>query len=156
MFAEVAFLYHREDEHHMMHSFVVPFGRVLKFTSFPVEWWGPYDVPFLWLISAFLSLLQGLAYQLIDDVLDFTGTSASLGKGSLSDIRHVIHLCRLCLHLKFYYALVLTVILLWRIWIRNNFMNQNGAQNGGWDVLLKTKKVLESTPNLASNDIIRN
>ncbi|XP_062160311.1 solanesyl diphosphate synthase 3, chloroplastic/mitochondrial [Alnus glutinosa] len=29
----------------------------------------------------------GLAYQLIDDVLDFTGTSASLGKGSLSDIR---------------------------------------------------------------------
>lgn len=32
---------------------------------------------------------QGLAYQLIDDVLDFTGTSASLGKGSLSDIRHV-------------------------------------------------------------------
>ncbi|KAI4315017.1 hypothetical protein L6164_027868 [Bauhinia variegata] len=28
----------------------------------------------------------GLAYQLIDDVLDFTGTSASLGKGSLSDI----------------------------------------------------------------------
>ncbi|CAA0823731.1 Solanesyl diphosphate synthase 3-chloroplastic/mitochondrial [Striga hermonthica] len=30
----------------------------------------------------------GLAYQLIDDVLDFTGTSASLGKGSLSDIRH--------------------------------------------------------------------
>ncbi|KAG6769862.1 hypothetical protein POTOM_025528 [Populus tomentosa] len=32
----------------------------------------------------------GLAYQLIDDVLDFTGTSASLGKGSLSDIRHVI------------------------------------------------------------------
>lgn len=33
--------------------------------------------------------LQGLAFQLIDDVLDFTGTSASLGKGSLSDIRHV-------------------------------------------------------------------
>uniref|UniRef100_A0A453SWT5 Uncharacterized protein n=1 Tax=Aegilops tauschii subsp. strangulata TaxID=200361 RepID=A0A453SWT5_AEGTS len=32
----------------------------------------------------------GLAFQLIDDVLDFTGTSASLGKGSLSDIRHVI------------------------------------------------------------------
>nr|QWY12649.1 geranyl diphosphate synthase [Pistacia terebinthus subsp. palaestina] len=32
----------------------------------------------------------GLAYQLIDDVLDFTGTSASLGKGSLSDIRHGI------------------------------------------------------------------
>uniref|UniRef100_A0A6V7QY53 Solanesyl-diphosphate synthase 1, mitochondrial n=1 Tax=Ananas comosus var. bracteatus TaxID=296719 RepID=A0A6V7QY53_ANACO len=30
----------------------------------------------------------GLAYQLIDDVLDFTGTSAALGKGSLSDIRH--------------------------------------------------------------------
>jgi geranylgeranyl pyrophosphate synthase len=27
---------------------------------------------------------------LIDDVLDFTGTSASLGKGSLSDIRHVM------------------------------------------------------------------
>lgn len=35
---------------------------------------------------------QGLAYQLIDDVLDFIGTSASLGKGSLSDIRHVIFL----------------------------------------------------------------
>ncbi|CAK9182169.1 unnamed protein product [Ilex paraguariensis] len=32
----------------------------------------------------------GLAYQLIDDVLDFIGTSASLGKGSLSDIRHYI------------------------------------------------------------------
>eukprot|EP00268_Persea_americana_P004873 TRINITY_DN1159_c0_g1_i1.p1 TRINITY_DN1159_c0_g1~~TRINITY_DN1159_c0_g1_i1.p1 ORF type:complete len:296 (+),score=66.55 TRINITY_DN1159_c0_g1_i1:1279-2166(+) len=32
----------------------------------------------------------GLAHQLIDDVLDFTGTSASLGKGSLSDIRHGI------------------------------------------------------------------
>ncbi|XP_075666224.1 solanesyl-diphosphate synthase 1, mitochondrial isoform X2 [Castanea sativa] len=32
----------------------------------------------------------GLAYQLMDDVLDFTGTSASLGKGSLSDIRHGI------------------------------------------------------------------
>ncbi|GLT59161.1 hypothetical protein SLA2020_319970 [Shorea laevis] len=28
-----------------------------------------------------------LAYQLIDDILDFTGTSASLGKRSLSDIR---------------------------------------------------------------------
>ncbi|GLT61221.1 hypothetical protein SLA2020_339430 [Shorea laevis] len=34
--------------------------------------------------------LVWLAYQLIDDVLDFTGTSASLGKGSLSDIRHGI------------------------------------------------------------------
>ncbi|XP_054809350.1 LOW QUALITY PROTEIN: solanesyl diphosphate synthase 3, chloroplastic/mitochondrial-like [Prosopis cineraria] len=33
---------------------------------------------------------MGLAYQLIDDVLDFTGTSASLGKGSLSDIHHGI------------------------------------------------------------------
>ncbi|KAG9158478.1 hypothetical protein Leryth_016136 [Lithospermum erythrorhizon] len=32
----------------------------------------------------------GLAFQLIDDVLDFTGTSASLGKGPLSDIRHGI------------------------------------------------------------------
>ncbi|KAL5704522.1 dimethylallyltranstransferase [Ranunculus cassubicifolius] len=32
----------------------------------------------------------GLAFQLIDDVLDFTGSSASLGKGSLSDIRHGI------------------------------------------------------------------
>jgi len=36
------------------------------------------------------TVLQGLAFQLIDDVLDFTGTSASLGKGSLSDIQHVI------------------------------------------------------------------
>ncbi|XP_042457587.1 solanesyl-diphosphate synthase 1, mitochondrial-like isoform X1 [Zingiber officinale] len=32
----------------------------------------------------------GLAFQLIDDVLDFTGTTTSLGKGSLSDIRHGI------------------------------------------------------------------
>ncbi|KMZ74551.1 Solanesyl-diphosphate synthase 3, chloroplastic/mitochondrial [Zostera marina] len=32
----------------------------------------------------------GLAFQLIDDVLDFTGTSLSLGKGSLSDIRQGI------------------------------------------------------------------
>ncbi|KAI3831609.1 hypothetical protein MKX03_017457 [Papaver bracteatum] len=32
----------------------------------------------------------GLAFQLIDDILDFTGSSASLGKGSLSDIRHGI------------------------------------------------------------------
>ncbi|XP_058215123.1 solanesyl diphosphate synthase 3, chloroplastic/mitochondrial-like [Rhododendron vialii] len=32
----------------------------------------------------------GLAFQLIDDILDFTGTSTSLGKGSLSDIRHGI------------------------------------------------------------------
>ncbi|KAM0893096.1 hypothetical protein ACQ4PT_025348 [Festuca glaucescens] len=32
----------------------------------------------------------GLAFQLIDDVLDFTGTSVSLGKGSLSDIHHGI------------------------------------------------------------------
>nr|QHD44465.1 geranyl diphosphate synthase [Pogostemon cablin] len=32
----------------------------------------------------------GLAFQLIDDVLDFTGTSTTLGKGSLSDIRHGI------------------------------------------------------------------
>ncbi|GKV36904.1 hypothetical protein SLEP1_g44988 [Rubroshorea leprosula] len=37
-------------------------------------------------------ILCGLAYRLIDDILDFTGTSASLGKGSLSDIRFVIHL----------------------------------------------------------------
>ncbi|KAH9621308.1 hypothetical protein KSS87_021784 [Heliosperma pusillum] len=33
---------------------------------------------------------EGLAFQLIDDVLDYTGTSTSLGKGSLSDIRHGI------------------------------------------------------------------
>ncbi|KAH0455627.1 hypothetical protein IEQ34_015659 [Dendrobium chrysotoxum] len=32
----------------------------------------------------------GMAYQLIDDVLDFTGTSSSLGKGSLSDIKQNI------------------------------------------------------------------
>jgi geranylgeranyl pyrophosphate synthase len=36
------------------------------------------------------SLCQGIAYQLIDDILDFTGTSASLGKASLSDIHQVI------------------------------------------------------------------
>ncbi|XP_038702412.1 solanesyl diphosphate synthase 3, chloroplastic/mitochondrial-like isoform X2 [Tripterygium wilfordii] len=35
----------------------------------------------------------GLAFQLIDDVLDFTGTSTSLGKGSLSDIRHYTFCC---------------------------------------------------------------
>ncbi|KAI3924086.1 hypothetical protein MKW92_045286 [Papaver armeniacum] len=33
---------------------------------------------------------MGVAFQLINDVLDFSGTSASLGKGSLSDIRHGI------------------------------------------------------------------
>lgn len=32
----------------------------------------------------------GMAYQLIDDVLDFTGTTTSLGKGSLSDINQNI------------------------------------------------------------------
>ncbi|GKC08871.1 solanesyl diphosphate synthase 3, chloroplastic/mitochondrial isoform X2, partial [Tanacetum coccineum] len=32
----------------------------------------------------------GLVFQLIDDVLDFTGTSSSLRKGSLSDIRHAL------------------------------------------------------------------
>nr|GFA37754.1 solanesyl diphosphate synthase 3, chloroplastic/mitochondrial isoform X2 [Tanacetum cinerariifolium] len=30
----------------------------------------------------------GLAFQLLDDVLNFTSTSLSLGKGSLSDIHH--------------------------------------------------------------------
>ncbi|GMY38260.1 solanesyl diphosphate synthase 3, chloroplastic/mitochondrial isoform X3 [Fagus crenata] len=35
-------------------------------------------------------LSQGLAYQLIDDVLNFTGTSASFRKVALSDIRHGI------------------------------------------------------------------
>jgi geranylgeranyl pyrophosphate synthase len=29
---------------------------------------------------------QGLAYQLVDDALDFTGTQASLGKPALSDL----------------------------------------------------------------------
>ncbi|TXG47981.1 hypothetical protein EZV62_027275 [Acer yangbiense] len=32
----------------------------------------------------------GLAFQLIDDILDFTGKSASLGKASLTDIKHGI------------------------------------------------------------------
>ncbi|GJX83652.1 solanesyl diphosphate synthase 3, chloroplastic/mitochondrial-like protein isoform X2, partial [Tanacetum coccineum] len=32
--------------------------------------------------------VPGLAFQLVDDVLDFTGTSSSLRKGSVSDIRH--------------------------------------------------------------------
>ncbi|KAK4858565.1 hypothetical protein QYF36_018478 [Acer negundo] len=32
----------------------------------------------------------GLAFQLIDDILDFTGNSASLGKASLTDIKHGI------------------------------------------------------------------
>nr|XP_034600020.1 solanesyl-diphosphate synthase 1, mitochondrial-like [Setaria viridis] len=32
----------------------------------------------------------GIAYQLIDDILNFTGTSASLGKASLSDIHQGI------------------------------------------------------------------
>ncbi|GKA39853.1 polyprenyl synthetase [Tanacetum coccineum] len=35
------------------------------------------------------AFLQSLAFQLVDDVLDFIGTSSSLGKGSLSDIRHI-------------------------------------------------------------------
>ncbi|KAL6320207.1 hypothetical protein AAG906_004716 [Vitis piasezkii] len=60
--------------------------------------WRRYWCCLLWF--SFLCLFQsdwsgaalfsghGLAFQLIDDVLDFTGTSASLGKGSLSDIRH--------------------------------------------------------------------
>jgi len=43
-----------------------------------------------WKLISLCTVLQGLAFQLIDDVLDFTGTSASLGKGSLSDIQHVI------------------------------------------------------------------
>lgn len=38
------------------------------------------------------NLFQGIAYQLIDDILDFTGTSASLGKASFSDINQVIQL----------------------------------------------------------------
>ncbi|KAL6659437.1 hypothetical protein ACP70R_003477 [Stipagrostis hirtigluma subsp. patula] len=33
---------------------------------------------------------MGIAYQLIDDILDFTGISASLGKASLSDIHQGI------------------------------------------------------------------
>ncbi|KAH9747974.1 Solanesyl diphosphate synthase 3 [Citrus sinensis] len=41
-------------------------------------------------IVYFLNLLPGLAYQLIDDILDFTGTSASLGKASLTDLRNGI------------------------------------------------------------------
>lgn len=50
------------------------------------------------IINSFSSVLQGLAFQLIDDVLDFTGTSASLGKGSLSDIQHVISQLNLILN----------------------------------------------------------
>ena len=34
-------------------------------------------------------ILHGMAFQLADDMLDFTGTTASLGKGALSDIRQV-------------------------------------------------------------------
>ena len=34
-------------------------------------------------------ILQGMAFQLVDDMLDFTGTTASLGKGALSDIQQV-------------------------------------------------------------------
>ncbi|GAB4858292.1 Solanesyl diphosphate synthase 3, chloroplastic/mitochondrial [Ancistrocladus abbreviatus] len=41
-------------------------------------------------VSSSWCVLKGLAFQLIDDVLDFTGTSALLGKGSLSDIHHGI------------------------------------------------------------------
>ncbi|KAG6419351.1 hypothetical protein SASPL_121571 [Salvia splendens] len=51
----------------------------------------------IWLLMDYMLCLKywlqyviGLAFQLIDDVLDFTGTSTSLGKGSLSDIRHGI------------------------------------------------------------------
>ena len=39
-----------------------------------------------------INLCQGIAYQLIDDILDFTGTSASLGKASFTDINQVIQL----------------------------------------------------------------
>ncbi|KAH9747969.1 Solanesyl diphosphate synthase 3 [Citrus sinensis] len=42
-------------------------------------------------IVYFLNLLPGLAYQLIDDILDFTGTSASLGKASLTDLRNNVY-----------------------------------------------------------------
>uniref|UniRef100_A0A0E0QFD2 Uncharacterized protein n=1 Tax=Oryza rufipogon TaxID=4529 RepID=A0A0E0QFD2_ORYRU len=42
------------------------------------------------LISNSCKAVAGIAYQLIDDILDFTGTSASLGKGSLSDIHQGI------------------------------------------------------------------
>ena len=62
--------------------------------------WGPFSFFCLFLSCYPIGMiqfaaydLQGLAFQLIDDVLDFTGTSKSLGKGSLSDIRHVIHFC---------------------------------------------------------------
>ena len=47
------------------------------------------DRNLIWCVILISGIMQGLAYQLIDDVLDFTGTSASLGKGSLSDIKHV-------------------------------------------------------------------
>jgi geranylgeranyl pyrophosphate synthase len=44
---------------------------------------------------------QGLAYQLVDDALDFTGTQASLGKPALSDLGQVSIFmffvkCRIC------------------------------------------------------------
>ena len=34
----------------------------------------------------FCFILQDIAFQLVDDMLNFTGTTASLGKGALSDI----------------------------------------------------------------------
>jgi geranyl diphosphate synthase len=36
-------------------------------------------------------MMQGLAYQLVDDALDFTGTQKTLGKPALSDLGQVCH-----------------------------------------------------------------
>lgn len=34
--------------------------------------------------------MQGLAYQLVDDALDFTANQATLGKPALADLREVL------------------------------------------------------------------
>lgn len=39
----------------------------------------------------------GIAFQLVDDLLDFEGTATSLGKPSLNDLKQVIDVCCACM-----------------------------------------------------------
>ncbi len=56
-------------------------------------------------VASFVKCFQGLAYQLVDDALDFTGTQASLGKPALSDLGQVSIFmffvkCRMCAYVS--------------------------------------------------------